>query len=215
MTHGRTIAALASATIALTLAPQVYDIATALDELVDRHDHHEIVRHVELESLEPLPEVVVDDVIDGVRILADSDEHRRFVRWGIDRFETAGLDLTNVEIRIDVGACDGAVGYHAEERGHHVVVLCAVNEWTLLHELGHVWADLHLDEDRRRQWVQRRGLESWHAGEWHERGTEHAAEVIAFALYDTAHVPSRIGAGSYEEVVEDAAWLLGIAPLHQ
>ncbi|MGI9528420.1 MAG: hypothetical protein ACR2NG_01810, partial [Acidimicrobiia bacterium] len=87
-------------------------------------------------------------------------------------------------------------------------------EWTMLHELGHVWAALHLDEDGETEWVNRRGLDSWHEGPYRERGTEQAAQVIAFGLFDSAHVPS-MSNNDYATLVEDFEWLFNTEPVHK
>ena len=214
MTHARTIAALAAAALAVTLAPQVYGV-TALGHYGHEH-HHDVVQHVGFDEIEPLAEVVVEDIIDGVRVVAEDEARIESVRRAVEKFDTAGWPLTNTEVRFDVDACDGPVrAFHAFEHGHHVVVMCAETELTLLHELAHVWSDLYLDEAQRAEWVELRGLESWHEGEWRDRGTEHAAEIIAFGLYDTPHVPRAIGNNDYRTVTEAFEWLMGMPPVHR
>lgn len=56
----------------------------------------------------------------------------------------------------------------------------------MLHELAHAWANLNLTDAQREQFAKLRGLEVWNSSEhdWEERATEHAAEIIAWALMD-------------------------------
>jgi hypothetical protein len=93
--------------------------------------------------------------------------------------------------------------------------MCSDAMWALLHELGHVWSDLYLDETERAAWLESRALDSWSEGDWEDRGTEHAAAVIAFGLYDTAHVPLGFGINDYNETVSAFESLFGVAPLHR
>lgn len=202
MTYARTIAAVAAATVALTLAPQLVEVAVA-----DTNEHRHI-EQVAVEPITPLAEVVAEDVIDGIRIVADDGSREEFVRSAVAKFDRAGWSLTNTEVRFD-DTCENAVGYHAEEDGHHVVVMCTDAEWTLLHELGHVWSDLYLDEGERSEWLELRGLDSWTVG------TEHVADIIAFGLFDSTHVPTSIGATDYDSVTEAFEWLMGMTPFHR
>ena len=211
MTYARTIAAAITATIAVALAPQIASSATVETAAVPAvHDHG----HIHHEPVVALPEVEAADIIDGVRIIADTAARTEMASEAIEKFAAAGWSLTNTEIRWSDDACDGAVGFHAEERGHHVIVMCADSEWTMLHELGHVWAALHLDEVGEAEWVDRRGLNSWHEGPYHERGTEQAAQVIAFGLFDSQHIPT-MSNNDYFTLVEDFEWLFNTEPVHR
>ena len=79
---------------------------------------------------------------------------------------------------------------------------------------GPVWSSLYLDDEERAQWLERRGLESWGGpAEWGERGTEHAAEAIAFGLLDWWVTP-HIYAPDVASLEADFQWLLGTKPLH-
>ena len=59
-----------------------------------------------------------------------------------------------------------------------------MDQHTMLHELAHAWANIHLTDDDRHQFVASRKLASWNDqdDEWSLRGTEHVAETIAWAL---------------------------------
>jgi hypothetical protein len=209
MTYARTIAAIATATFAFVLVPQIEGNASA------ESTFSPVVETRVAGPVAPLPEVDDTDIIDGVKLIADTGERTDFFVAALDKFAAAGWPITNTEIRFDEDECVGAVGFHAEEKGHHVIVMCTDAEWTLLHELGHVWSDLYLSEDQRAEWVERRGVDSWHEGDWQDRGTEHAADIIAFGLFDTTHVPTTIGNNDYGTLVENFDWLFGMAPLHR
>ena len=55
---------------------------------------------------------------------------------------------------------------------------------TLIHELGHGWAHTTLDTNTEDTMLDFWGLESWRDGNdnWKDRGTERAAQTIAFSL---------------------------------
>lgn len=213
MPYARTIAiALAATSVAAVLVPTIASAAPVVSALS--------IETKEPTAIEPLPEIETetDEIIDGVRIVADTDDQVEFVTKALDKFANAGYPIDNTEVRFDEDACDGSVGYHAITDGHHLVVICLEAEWTLLHELGHVWSDLYLDEVGETAWVELRGLDSWDDDggkvEWGHRGTEHLAETIAFGLLDREHTPSRV-TGGYDDHVEHFAWLFGMEPLHR
>jgi hypothetical protein len=132
--------------------------------------------------------------------------------WALDRFVTAGLILPDVAIeRYDTKEpCGGntAVAIHGGVRPR--VALCvsvgapdvAVKR-ALLHELGHVWTDETLSERDRAAFAEHRGCASWADGPWQGRASEHAAEIIAWALMDRElsmitipdHEPEQLAAG--------------------
>jgi hypothetical protein len=55
----------------------------------------------------------------------------------------------------------------------------------MLHELAHAWANLNLSDEAKLAFSSFRNVR-WndHSDPWRERGTEHAAEMIAWALAD-------------------------------
>jgi hypothetical protein len=50
--------------------------------------------------------------------------------------------------------------------------------------MAHAWVEVHVDEELRHRFLQLRGLTGWNdrADAWKERGTEQAAEIIAWGL---------------------------------
>ena len=113
-------------------------------------------------------------------------EQQDLVVWAMDRFVANGLDLPPIETEFSPSTidCMGHKGlYYAAERRLH---MCAMDKRTMLHELAHAWANVALSKADRQRFVELRGLNTWNdRGEaWKERGTEHAAETIAWALMD-------------------------------
>lgn len=115
--------------------------------------------------------------------------------WARCRFETAGLELPSVEVRVseDLDDCRGHHGLAFNGGEEPLVVLCIAADappvlWkkTILHELGHVWSHANVSLQERDAFVAGRGCQSWNDPEtaWEHRGSEHAAEVIAWALMD-------------------------------
>jgi hypothetical protein len=115
--------------------------------------------------------------------------------WALARFERAGLQLPPLAIAFhdDKAPCKGRYGlYESGTRGH--VDICAFNrnrflmfpKKTILHELGHAWAHHALTDETRQRFLEFRELEAWRSQStpWEDQGTEHAAEIIAWALMD-------------------------------
>ena len=86
---------------------------------------------------------------------------------------------------------------------------------TLLHELAHAWADLTLDSEMRRRFLDLRGLDIWHDNSvpWEERGFEHAAEIIAWGLLDQDLLLTSIGETDTRKLAEAFELLTGRKPL--
>jgi hypothetical protein len=55
---------------------------------------------------------------------------------------------------------------------------------TVLHEMAHAWVDAHVSAGLEERFLRLRQLETWndHDAGWEERGSEHAAEIIEWAL---------------------------------
>lgn len=158
MTCARTTAAAIATTVALTGLPLTpAPAATAPRPLAPIA----VVSVAPMQALPELPEPALD-TIDGVRIASDSPDEIAAISSALDQFSNAGWPLGNLEIRPgDEDGCGGNAGVRYIEDGYDVVEICTSVEWTLLHELGHVWAATYLDDDQRTEWVTMRGLDSW------------------------------------------------------
>lgn len=115
-----------------------------------------------------------------------SAEERSLVEFAMDRFRSQGLALPTVDFVFheSLMPCYGHMGlYHPRT---DVLEMCTLDKHTILHELGHAWADENLSQAQRTRFVVERKLDSWndHDHEWERRGTEHVAETIAWALLE-------------------------------
>ncbi|MFQ5968079.1 MAG: hypothetical protein ACE5MI_10775 [Acidimicrobiia bacterium] len=121
-------------------------------------------------------------------------EQEELVRWALWRFSAAGLELPEVDIffQNDTMSCGGRQGlYHTETA---TLYLCTPRKQTILHELAHAWTEAQLSEERRTGFVEFRGVRSWdsRSDPWELRATEHASEIITWALMDRPiHVPTQ------------------------
>lgn len=119
---------------------------------------------------------------------ADADQEAT-VDWAVRRFAQAGLpELPPLEIFIHPTreGCRGNLGYSVNGR----IDLCTTDSSEpyarkiAVHEMAHAWVEVHVDEELRHRFLQLRGLTGWNdrADTWKERGTEQAAEIIAWGL---------------------------------
>ena len=209
MTYLRTIAAITVATISFASTPTIEattDIGSTLAEAA-----------LPVDVTPPEPKAAVDNtgIIEGVRIVAKTAEDTNSIDSAVQRFADAGWPLDNLEIKVGPeDGCGGHAGVHSIEEGHHVVEVCTNAEFVLLHELGHVWADMYMGDDRRADWLELRGLDSWHEGDHSDRGTEHVADVVAFGLLGKWHTPNSITPNDPSSLIDHFEWLFGIEPLH-
>ena len=123
------------------------------------------------------------------RIAGGTPAQQEMARWAIGRFEAAGLSLPSLEIRFHPTplGCDGRSGGYSDGK----VDLCGVHvnlmsRRTLLHEMAHGWVGSAVSADLKARFLRLRQLDSWNdrALDWDERGTEHAADIISWALCD-------------------------------
>lgn len=123
------------------------------------------------------------------KITGGTPEQQQMARWAVGRFEAAGLSLPSLEIWFHPtpNGCDGRLGSYSDGTAE----LCGVhvNEMarrTLLHEMAHGWVGSTVSADLEARFLRLRQLESWNDPDvdWEERGTEHAAEIISWAIDD-------------------------------
>jgi hypothetical protein len=111
------------------------------------------------------------------------------VDWALHRFRTAGLrDLPTIQVHLhmDREACNGGLGLYYMNR----IDLCTKDSSEpyarkyALHEIAHAWAEINVDADLMRRFMDVRGVDAWNDKRipWKERGTEQAAEIITWGL---------------------------------
>jgi hypothetical protein len=128
--------------------------------------------------------------------IASRDEaDEALAEWAIGRFEQAGLVLPGLTIAFhdEKAECEGRYGYFRASAPAHVDI-CGFNgnrflvtpKRTILHELAHAWAHENLSEDSIQAFLRFRALDTWNdpSTPWEEKGFEHAAEIMAWALLD-------------------------------
>ena len=123
------------------------------------------------------------------RVTGGTPAQQAMARWAVGRFEAGGLRLPSLEIRFhrSSNGCEGRMGGYsngtADLCGEHVNWM---SRRTLLHEMAHGWVEATVSADLKTRFLRLRQLETWndHASDWEERGTEHAAEIISWALDD-------------------------------
>jgi hypothetical protein len=89
---------------------------------------------------------------------------------------------------------------------------------TLLHEMAHGWVEATVSADLKARFLRLRQLETWsdHDVGWEERGTEHAAEIISWALdgqptgMEQASIPRNDPAEHAAEIISWALFDQGI-----
>lgn len=141
-------------------------------------------------------------VVRGTRIYANTDDQLREALWALDRYTEAGLDLPTLTIRLHNSnePCGGHAGVYRIEDGTDTIDICNEARWTILHELAHAWAHENLTDADRDAFVALQGLETWSSPEiaWKDRGTEQAADLIAWKLSDSTHIPNHVWRGSVD-----------------
>lgn len=144
-----------------------------------------------------------------------ADWQQELAQWAADQFVKAGLVLPSLVVRFheNTEGCDGWNGVFRFGGEVAEIDICRRGaKRVLLHEMGHAWAT-SLDQAEKDAFAKFVGGESWTSGEWLERPTEHAAEIIAWALSEGSITPSTNPAGDSGYVDHSAAFeaLTGIA----
>jgi hypothetical protein len=164
----------------------------------------------------------------AIELCNATDDLQDLTAWALGRFGEAGLDVprpirigfppsarcrTGSGWAIDTG--DGVeiqmcLGQEAVEGGSSVLA-----RFTLLHELAHVWTNEHLDDGGLARFLAARGLSAWWDPdlEWAELGAEHAAEILAWGLMDTALPITRLPDASCDRLEEGFRMLTGAGPI--
>ena len=113
----------------------------------------------------------------------------RVIDWSLRRFREAGLDgMPDLEVylhRSQEGCRDG-IGYYLAGR----IDLCTkassepYQRKHALHEIAHAWTEANIDTAILERFMDIRGIAAWNdrSFDWKQRGTEQAAEIIAWGL---------------------------------
>jgi len=121
--------------------------------------------------------------------------HLAVVDAVIERYAEAGLALPAVTVVFsgDPRDCGGHIGQHKGTGRGSSVRICESPidhpvqfRHAVAHELAHAWTATHLTGDDRRRFLEHRSLDSWSGTdvEWRQRGMEHAAEIITWAVLE-------------------------------
>lgn len=115
-----------------------------------------------------------------------SPAQEELVEFGLGRFAGQGLGLpeVNIDFRPSSLDCQGHKGLYLHRT--RTLRMCSLDKKTMLHELAHAWARHNLTVAEMESFTRYRGLATWNdsSDPWKERATEHAAEIIAWALMD-------------------------------
>jgi hypothetical protein len=123
----------------------------------------------------------------GIAVSGGTQAQRAMGRWAEDRFADAGIGVPSLEIRFhgERAGCDHRLGLYEDGVAH----ICGlyVNDLSrrmLLHEMAHGWVESHVSASLEVRFLRLRRLENWddYQVEWEARGTEHAAEIIGWAV---------------------------------
>jgi hypothetical protein len=183
-----------------------------------------------------------DEVVTGtiqtaqqdITVRNGTDRLTGLARWGLDRFEAAGLPEPRIAtVTFEPSrSCGDLSGRVVQENGSrhlflclHDHELCPVDEACAvpglnsrlgaLHELGHAWLLDQADQATRSSLLEASGLTTWSnlSVPWQERGSEYAAEVLAWGLLDERIPMVRIGNPECSELTEAFEILTGTTPL--
>jgi hypothetical protein len=144
--------------------------------------------------------------------------------WALGLFAESGLALPPVDVvgHRTEAACLGRRGAHWHEHGRSRIHLCTsdsgpLEEFMVLHELGHAWDRHALSPARRDAFLALRGLSEWRNGDpdrWLDRGAEHAAEIIAWGVIDRPVRILRLHDNSCADLLIGYLVLTGTEPVH-
>jgi hypothetical protein len=150
----------------------------------------------------------------------DSAEQRAMAEWALGRYQAAGLEFPPLVIEFagrDLARCDGAPGRTYLDETTAVVKMCWNARFILLHELAHVWASHNLPAAKHEPFMAMRAdAISWASSEvaWAQRGSEHAANVIAWGVLEDPFPISRTYPNDPDALRDAFVFLTGIEPLH-
>jgi hypothetical protein len=175
----------------------------------------------------------VVDVGDGttIELFDATDQVAELVEWSLGRFRAAGLAPPHVDAvyletertclqesawtHLDSDSAIIRFCLDADDLGDGDSVSLAA-EFTMLHELAHVWTAEYLSDEEMEAFTSERGLATWNdtSAGWSDRGNEHASEIMAWGLARDAIDLVRLGSPDCVELTESFRSLTGAEPLH-
>jgi hypothetical protein len=163
----------------------------------------------------------VADTMTRFELVGFDPEVEAVIRDSIELFDEAGLDLPAIRFVScdDPDDCRGRDGMVIHRSDGPELRLCEdevtpVLEWVVIHELAHCWEKHEVTDEARQAFLDLRGLGGWREGAWHERGAEHAAEIMVWGLIDRPVRPGHINQNSCDELGAGYTTLTAQAPLH-
>jgi hypothetical protein len=157
----------------------------------------------------------------ALELIGISADQAAAVRRVVGLFEQANLELPPLLVRSgqDGDECGQHLGLHRQHESWSEIVLCksgssGFERSVVVHELAHAWAAFELSDTNKAAFQQVRGWEHWHDYEnaaWRDNGTEQAAEVIAWGVYDLAATIA-IGHHGCADLAESYRALTGLDP---
>jgi hypothetical protein len=166
-------------------------------------------------------------------IINSTDRLTDLIDWAFGRFELAGIrrpDVVSITFS-PFTLCRDHLGSTTTIGKRAYVILCfgggecetddernecsAFARHALLHELGHAWTNTYLNDDDRAEFRELRGLEHWSGSNvpYLERGTEHAAEVLAWGLLEECPATVRLPDSTCDTLAAAFQFLTGAEPL--
>ncbi|HEY0903718.1 MAG TPA: hypothetical protein VGE14_07515, partial [Marmoricola sp.] len=207
--------------------PGVIGVAMAVDHgrITRERRYHEVEsvrRCMDASTVEPgwwegieVPSAVVHELTStvasagprgGLEIFNGTPEADTYVRWGLQRFADAGLELPvvdSVTFALDQSTCPlRRPGFARFDDSSAEISLCFQPErvcddadcssWTttarqtLLHEYSHAWIAQNVPESAREAFMRLAGVSRWQDFDdgWGQRGVEQAANTMMSALMD-------------------------------
>lgn len=162
---------------------------------------------------------------DEVQFVDVPDEFADMANWAVDLFDEAGLQLPPMRFVYhgdDQTPCSGWRGAHRYVDGRSTIDICTsdpgnVTAGLVLHETAHAWAAHELSDDRKAHFQALRGWTYWsnhQDAEWHENGSEQAAEMMVWGLIDRPVGIITINDHSCDDLDAGYRALTGQPPLH-
>ena len=155
----------------------------------------------------------------AVRLHEPTPERAEMLDWAIKRYRSAGLRMPAIDVYFhqDDGGCGGYLGFTRNGRVDLCIRLAMEGQpqRIALHELAHAWAEVRLDDETRNAFLDLRGLEGWNvtADDHKDRGTEQAAEIIAWGLGESSPQPFIFGDTTSAALADGFRLLTGVEPL--